>query len=168
MSIAAEVKVDVSKGNELVLALGRTIGDQLGAWVGLLFKLAFWGAVFSSLLGVWQGVPYLFADVYQLLIKGREAGQLPSSNDPSYKGGLLFLTFIPLPMLWLEEPVWTVVLYTVLGALFMPVMIGSLLVLNQKPGLPEPYRNGWKSILFLSIGLGIFLYLGVRELFGLI
>ncbi|MFB6257976.1 MAG: Nramp family divalent metal transporter [Flavobacteriales bacterium] len=167
MSIAAELQMDISKGNELVLALARTIDVQLGEWVGTLFRVAFWGAVFSSMLGVWQGVPYLFADTYQLLIRGRKPGKLPSNNDPSYKGGLLFLTLIPLPMLWLEEPVWTVVLYTVLGGLFMPVMIGSLLILNQKQILPKTYRNGWKSVLFLSIGLAIFLYLGGHELLEL-
>ncbi len=166
MSIAAEVNTDGTKGNELLLELGRTIGEQLAPWVGTLFLLAFWGAVFSSMLGVWQGVPYLFADSYQLLFKGREVGKLPTTSDRSYKGGLLFLTVLPLPLLWMEDPVWTVLLYTILGALFMPVIIASLLALNGKRSLPEKHRNGMLSIIILLIALGIFLYLGLNEWMG--
>ncbi len=164
MSIAAQIDTDMSKGNELVLAMGRTIEEELGFWTGKLFILSFWGAVFSSMLGVWQGVPYLFADTLQLLSGHRKTGQAPSSMDRSYRIGLLFLTFTPIPLLWMEEPVWTVILYTVLGALFMPVIIASLLILNKRKELPKELRNGWASVLFLSIGLSIFLYLGIREL----
>jgi len=35
------------------------------------FLVGAWGAVFSSLLGVWQSVPYLFADCWRLIRKPR-------------------------------------------------------------------------------------------------
>lgn len=39
---------------QLALVLGPS-----GRW---MFLLGFWGAVFSSLIGVWQSAPYLIAD----------------------------------------------------------------------------------------------------------
>jgi hypothetical protein len=41
-----------------------------------VFLLGFWGAVFSSVLGVWQSAPYLFADFVAL--RHRAQTQLPS------------------------------------------------------------------------------------------
>src|ERR687896_765693 len=43
--------------------LGATIGP-IGFWA---YSIGFWAAVFASLLGVWQSVPYLFADFYAVL-----------------------------------------------------------------------------------------------------
>ncbi|MGD8853849.1 MAG: Nramp family divalent metal transporter, partial [Gammaproteobacteria bacterium] len=60
--ISETVAPELMQGGRMVLAvadrLGATVGD-LGRWC---FLIGFWGAVFSSMLGVWQGVPYLFAD----------------------------------------------------------------------------------------------------------
>lgn len=165
MSIAAQVDADAVQGNQLVIALGKTIGEQLTPWLGQLFILGFWGAVFSSMLGVWQGVPYLFADTLQLLSGTRKPGQGPSSSDRSYRIGLLFLTIVPLPLLWMDEPVWAVVLYTVLGALFMPVIIASLLILNERY-IESDLKNGLWSKLGLSLALLVFAYLGIQEMLG--
>ncbi len=59
----ASVAIDLSRQLEQIL--GRP-----GAWV---FRIGFWGAVFSSLLGVWQGVPYLFADFTSQLRRAPDA-----------------------------------------------------------------------------------------------
>ena len=39
-----------------------TLGERLGIAARWTFLIGAWGAIFSSLLGVWQSVPYLFAD----------------------------------------------------------------------------------------------------------
>lgn len=50
----------------LALDMAEQLGGVVGAWGKWTFLLGFWGAVFSSLLGVWQSVPYLFADFWAL------------------------------------------------------------------------------------------------------
>ena len=51
---------------ELAEALEGPIGP-VGKW---MFLIGAWGTVFSSLLGVWQAVPYLFADCWRLTRRG--------------------------------------------------------------------------------------------------
>ena len=40
----------------------QRFGETVGAIAGTVFLVGLWAAVFTSTLGVWQGVPYLFAD----------------------------------------------------------------------------------------------------------
>lgn len=46
----------------MALVLAGQLAEALGPLGKYAFLLGFWGAVFTSLLGVWQGVPYMFAD----------------------------------------------------------------------------------------------------------
>ena len=61
------------RGDTVALVLADQLARSLGAPGKWLFLMGFWGAVFTSLLGVWQGVPYLFADFVRLR-RGRIAG----------------------------------------------------------------------------------------------
>jgi hypothetical protein len=49
-------------GAGLVVALADRLEASLGAGARWTFLAGAWAAVASSLLGVWQSVPYLFAD----------------------------------------------------------------------------------------------------------
>ena len=57
------------RGAKLVVDIAQVLQARLGNW-GTTMRWAFligaWGAVFSSLLGVWQSVPYLFADLWSM------------------------------------------------------------------------------------------------------
>ena len=44
--------------------MAAMLEPTLGAAGRWTFLVGFWGAVATSMLGVWQGVPYLFADFY--------------------------------------------------------------------------------------------------------
>ena len=60
--LAANLEPEIVKSNKIIIALAnemKTATGEIGSWI---FLLGFWGAVTSSMLGVWQGVPYLFAD----------------------------------------------------------------------------------------------------------
>ena len=46
----------------IVDGTGRVLGAVAGPIGKWTFLVGFWGAVATSMLGVWQGVPYLFAD----------------------------------------------------------------------------------------------------------
>ena len=71
-----------------------------GKWI---FLTGFWGAVFSSMLGVWQGVPYLFADFCSSSrSKSRVAPvEAASERSPQY---LFFLIYLSLYLLLLINP----------------------------------------------------------------
>ena len=55
---------------QAVTKMAEVLGTLLGPFGAMLLRMGFWAAVFASLLGVWQSIPYLFADFYGVL-KGR-------------------------------------------------------------------------------------------------
>ncbi|MEE8349855.1 MAG: Nramp family divalent metal transporter, partial [Acidobacteriota bacterium] len=52
----------LEEGPELCILLADRIAQETGAIGGIIFLLGFWGAAYSSVLGVWHGVPFLFDD----------------------------------------------------------------------------------------------------------
>ena len=49
--------------------MAEVLGTLLGTFGVYAYSLGFWAAVFASLLGVWQSVPYLYADFYGVIKK---------------------------------------------------------------------------------------------------
>ena len=73
-------------GYDLRPGMVAEVAGPVGGWV---FRVGFWGAVFSSMLGVWQGVPYLFCDFVGLMREpGRrgERRELPDTRSRLYRG----------------------------------------------------------------------------------
>ncbi|MEQ9362673.1 MAG: Nramp family divalent metal transporter, partial [Leptospirales bacterium] len=64
--LAVEFADDAAK-TDLPLLIAREIGLAIGPVGEILFLFGFWAAVFSSMLGVWQSAPYLFADFARLI-----------------------------------------------------------------------------------------------------
>ena len=60
---------------EAVPKMAATLGALLGTFGGFAFSVGFWAAVFASLLGVWQSVPYLYADFYGIVKKMTPAAE---------------------------------------------------------------------------------------------
>jgi Mn2+/Fe2+ NRAMP family transporter len=148
----------------LVLAdqLARVLGPA-GKWI---FLWGFWGAVFSSLLGVWQGVPYLFADFLRI----RRAKDILSQPDAdisktkAYKGYLIVLTFFPMLTLWLKVQQVQLV-YAVLGSLFMPLLALTLILLNNRQKwVGREFKYGVWMNLILGATLALFAYIGIAEI----
>ena len=145
------------------------LADQLGNFMGpsgrLIFLLGFWGAVFSSLLGVWQGVPYLFADFFTLR-RGFDAYQrhaIDYTKTASYRAYLVAMSIIPLPILFLTVKKAQLA-YAVLGSLFMPLLALTLLLMNNRRSwVGERFRNGWIPNAVLSLVLIFFAYVGFTQ-----
>jgi Mn2+/Fe2+ NRAMP family transporter len=191
------------EGNRGVLEMAGILGRRFGRAGELVFLVGFWAAVASSLLGVWQGVPYLFAHYVGLLRRPTapapagssmpEEGPVtpetpagPPSPEPRmpraepvtpdvpappvstrgrlYRGYLLFMTFPPMVLLALQKPVWLIVVYAAVGALFMPFLAGTLLVLNNRRDRLGSLRNGVVANLGLLLCLALFAYLAIREI----
>ena len=76
----------LDEGPRLCLLLADRIGQEIGPIGRAVFLLGFWGAAFSSVLGVYHGVPFLFDDmlhVWRRKAPARTAGRLPIAPGPS-------------------------------------------------------------------------------------
>jgi len=148
-------RVALDLADQLALAVGPA-----GRWV---FLVGFWGAVFSSLLGVWQSIPYLFADFVYLRRRAPAAVPTDLATTRPYRVYLVLIATVPLPLLWrsLERAQLT---YAVLGALFMPLLALTLLIMNTRSAwVGIRLRNRWVTNLALAATLTLFAYIGAGE-----
>lgn len=170
-------RVSIEKGPTVALELAGQLELILGPPGRWIFLLGFWGAVFSSLLGVWQSVPYLFADLTSLIGRqGRLSGgraRAEGASDPAetdrlsgrqaYRWFLLGITVVPLCLLWVSVQRVQLV-YAMVGAFFMPLLALSLLVMNNRVAwVGASFRNGWIANSALVATLLFFAYVAARE-----
>jgi Mn2+/Fe2+ NRAMP family transporter len=160
MLISAGVEPDVMQGSQMVLSVAEHLGGVVGDTGKWLFLSGFWAAVFSSMLGVWQGIPYLFCDFVQG-VKAQDSAR-SMSEDPLYRGYLLAMAIVPMSLLAFGKPVWLVMLYAVVGAMFMPLLAGLLLYLNRSRWLGEN-ANGVFSVVMLLVALSLFAMLFINK-----
>lgn len=168
MVISSELKAQVMTGNQMVLSLADQIAQTSGSVGRWIFLIGFWGAVFSSMLGVWQGVPYLFSDFLRArkTQKSQIAEIKPSlSQDNRYLYFQIYLVFAPLILLFFQKPVWIIIAYAVVGSLFMPFLAASLYYLNNFKN--KHFKNHWLINIFLWLSLILFLLLLVFKLIDL-
>lgn len=159
-------------GDQALVQLSDVLDDRYGEVFGKLFLVGFFAASFSSLIGVWSGVSLMFADFVGNL------RDLPSGHPDTRTGGrffrayMLWLTFPPMLLLLLDEPVGLILAYGTLGALFMPFLAITLLVLLNKrragalphSAVPDEWRNGWLSNGLLLMCALMFAALAVNEI----
>lgn len=167
MVISAGLSPDILSGSKMVLAvaeqMGATVGD-VGKWC---FLIGFWGAVFSSMLGVWQGVPYLFADFVHEW-RNNTGDKVIDTRSVPYRAYLAFLAIPPMILLWSGKPVWIVLIYAVAGAAFMPLLAGLLLYMNGFRNWLGPLRNRWPANLTLLAAVVLFAALLIQKLIDVI
>lgn len=159
-------RLDLSKGPDglatVAIDLANQLGSVVGVWGKWAFLIGFWGAVFSSLLGVWQSVPYLFADFWALRRRSSTVGQTPHQypererRAPIDTGLLqraddeaaalisidlsrtrayriyLFAIAIVPLPLLLLSVRQAQLIYAVLGSFFMPLLALTLLLMNNR------------------------------------
>ena len=167
--IGSRIQVE-GRGDTVAIILADQLGAALGPFGRWLFLFGFWGAVFSSLLGVWQGVPYMFADFLGLRRRApdkRRETRFPAGTRP-YRAYLVALSTLPLTLLWFKVQEVQLV-YGVVGALFMPFTALTLLILNNRTRLVgREFRNGLVVNILLGLTLAFFLYVGVKEILWLV
>lgn len=152
----------VACGDAIRAATAERLGPGAGHIASLMFLVGVWGAVFTSTLGVWQGIPYLFADFVRNL-RGGTSGPVDTGSW-TYRAFLLFLALPPMVLLVLDRPIWVIKVYTLTGGLFMPLLAGSLLWLNSRRSLVGDSRNGPISTALLLCSLALFAVILVRQL----
>ena len=164
--VSAGVQPEVVAGNNMALAVADQLVPVTGETGKWIFLFGFWGAVFSSMIGVWHGVPFLFANfIYHFRQHSHLLdSQASISRTRAYRGYLIYLAVLPMSLLLLERPVWIVITYAVTGAMFMPLLAGLLLYMNNQSRWLSDQVNSWKSKALLIISLVVFGYLMVLQL----
>lgn len=138
--------IEVSGGGSgLLINLANQLDQQAGSFSGWVFRLGAFAAIFSSLLGVWQSVPYLFIDTLQGLKK--EVNEVMV-----YQRYLLAMAIIPLTGLYFGFSSMQKA-YAISGAAFTPMLTLALLVLGLQN---NAFKNSWLSKLLLLIILLFF------------
>ncbi len=156
--------VAISADDEGLVDLAGVLNDRYGTLVGTAFLVGFWAASFSSIIGVWNGVSLMFADYW-----GNMRG-LDSDHADMRVGGkyfnfyLLWLTFPPMVLLFLDRPIFLVLAYGVLGSLFLPFLAITLLGLLNGTRIPRNWGNGTLSNAALGVTALIFTVLGLYQL----
>ncbi len=149
-------RLDLRKGPTMALELASQLDLALGTSGKWIFLAGFWGAVFSSLLGVWQSVPYMFADFVALRRGQSMAATTQLERTPAYRIFLLALAVVPIPLLW-REVMEIQIIYALGGALFMPLVALTLLMMNNRPSwVGEAFRNRWLANITLLATLAFF------------
>ena len=147
--------------------MAAMLGATLGPIGSLAYSIGFWGATLSSLLGVWQGVPYMFADMYGVVRKlpHAEREQLCRVTSTPYRIALVAIALIPIPFAFIDRPLVVLITYTVVGSLFIPFLAATLLYMNNRVRWTSPVRrNGWGANLVLVLVLAFFAIVGVRDI----
>lgn len=156
--------IAVSTGDKGLLDLGNVLAGRYGEWAGKVFLVGFWAAAMSSLIGVWNGVSLMFADLVGHL-RGRGQDDPDSrAGGKWYKAYILWLTFPPMIMMFFGRPVLLILAYGVLGALFMPFLAITLLWILNTDRVPRQWRNGPLSNTLMALCALAFVALAVTEL----
>jgi Mn2+/Fe2+ NRAMP family transporter len=165
--IGSTIEIE-GRGASLLVRLSEQLVEPLGQTGKWLFLIGAFGAVFSSLLGVWQAVPYLFADTLGLL---REDGKPPAhavidTGSPAYRGYLVALAIVPMAgLFWRFQEIQK--LYAIIGATFVPLLALSLLILNGRAEwVGERFRNRPATVVALLATLAFFIWIAWRKLAG--
>lgn len=157
MTISAGIRPEEVAGSRMALAVAEHLGNLTGPWGKWLFLMGFWGAVFSSMLGVWQGVPYIFDDFVRQRRGQKQAADRTQSG--LYKLYLGFLALPPAILVFAGRPLWLIIVYAVSGAIFMPFLAGTLLYMNNRIAWLGSARNGYRANIALIAALLLFMVL---------
>jgi Mn2+/Fe2+ NRAMP family transporter len=164
-------RIEVSgSGAMLIVAMADQLGIALGDFGRWMFLIGAVGAVFSSLLGVWQATPYIFADTWRLFRHppDKHSEIVPSVNPQTstalYRYYLLALGLIPILGLFFSfREVQK--LYAVTGAFFVPLLALALLLLNSRAKwVGASFRNHAVTVVVLVVTISFFLWIAVTKL----
>lgn len=163
-------------GTELFFGTGRSIGEaeglpllaaelgqRFGSVVRLIFLAGFWSIAFASVMGVWNGMSYLFSDLVRTYrgIPDEDAERHTNSTSPAYRFFLFLLTFPTIPLILFGRPVGLVIFWATLGAIFLPFLSLTLLYLLNSGRVAPEYRSrtfGMSNIV-LAASVVVFLVL---------
>jgi len=157
--VGQTVKLE-GEGTTMLIVLSERLGEELGPAGKWLFLFGTFGTVFSSLLGVWQATPYLFAECWRLGVR-RDPNPVDMSA-PTYRRFLIVLAIVP--MLGLFGSFREVQkLYTFIGAYIFPTLALVLIVFNSRSAwVGARFKNRPVTIVALAGVLVFFTWLAME------
>jgi Mn2+/Fe2+ NRAMP family transporter len=167
--IGSTIEIE-GRGATLLVRLSEQLVEPLGQTGKWLFLVGAAGAVFSSLLGVWQAVPYLFADMLGLLRENPDTAGAGSSEIDTrsipYRAYLIALAIVPMAgLFWRFQEIQK--LYAVVGATFIPFLAVALLLLNGRAEwVGERFRNRPATVAVLLATIAFFAWIAWRRFAG--
>jgi len=159
--VGQSVKLE-GEGTSMLIVLSDRLGEELGPTGKWLFLAGTFGTVFSSLLGVWQAAPYLFAECWRLGVK-RDANPV-DMTAPTYRWFLAALAVVPMVGLFASfRDVQQ--LYTFIGAYIFPTLALVLIVFNSRSAwVGERFKNHPLTIVVLIGVLAFFTWLAIENI----
>lgn len=165
---------NLTESDSGLLTLGTALDERYGAWARILFLVGFLAVTSTSLLGVWNGVSFMFADWTRAIRlphgKAAETGTSierfasgETERSLPFRGYLLWLTIPPMALLFIDKPFGLTLVYGVLGSVFMPFLAITLMLLLNSKRVSGKGRSGWLSNLFLGAASVLFLALLVAD-----
>ncbi|UUN28907.1 Nramp family divalent metal transporter [Streptomyces sp. FIT100] len=155
--------IALAKGDKGLLDLADILADRYGTATAKLFLVGFFATSFTSLIGVWHGVSLMFADFVSHYRPSIAPAGTPRDKTPAFRAYLLWLTFPPIALLFLDQPFGLVIVYGVIGAFFMPFLALTLVWLLNSSRTPREWRNGMLSNVMLAAAGLLFVVLCVQQ-----
>jgi Mn2+/Fe2+ NRAMP family transporter len=159
-------KADASN-TRILLNMAAALEGEIGPTGRWIFLLGAWAAIASSVLGVWQGTPYLFADL-MALAKERKSGvkhEPVASTGKLYRAYLLAMATLPIAGVYLLPFATIAKLYAITGALVVPALAIIMLRLNGQSKIVGDFRNRPLTTITLIAVIGFFVATGGIELY---
>jgi Mn2+/Fe2+ NRAMP family transporter len=148
------------EGPRVCMMLADRSGQEIGPIGKAVFLLGFWGAAFSSVMGVYHGVPFLFDDMLHLWRRQPRQGQ----RGTAYRAWATYLAAAAISAQLVGRPLRLVFAYTVVGSLFFPFVVSTLLYLNNSTRGVRDARNGVKANVVLGSAMAVYLFLAYQAL----
>jgi Mn2+/Fe2+ NRAMP family transporter len=151
---------------QAVPKMAEMLGSILGPLGVYAYSIGFWAAVSAALFGVWQSVPYLYADLYGIWkgLSPEARVAVTQVTSTPYRVALVFITLVPLPLAFTGSPLSIIVIYTIVGSMFVPFLAATLLYLNNRVAWTAPVpRNHWTTNALLVVILALFVFVGAQE-----
>ncbi|MEE8093703.1 MAG: Nramp family divalent metal transporter [Gammaproteobacteria bacterium] len=166
--VGSDIQIE-GAGATLLVDLAARLEGSIGPVGKWMFLIGAWGTVFSSLLGVWQAVPYLFADSWRLAQRGTAGAQgarIDTRARP-YRIFLVLLALVPMAGLFVGfQQVQKI--YTISGAMFFPFLALALLILNGRSAwVGQGFKNRPITAIVLLGVLAFFSRIAVKTAWGI-
>ncbi len=161
------------KGAQLLVQLGNQLDAELGTIgpaVRWIFLIGAWAAIFSSLLGVWQSVPYLFADAVRIgrKLDARETQSAVDTKSRDYRIFLYCLATVPAIGMTVSFE-FAQKAFAIVGAFFLPLLALALICLNgSSRWIGKERSNGWLTNIVLIATLLFFVGTLVLKVFNVL
>jgi Mn2+/Fe2+ NRAMP family transporter len=164
-----------------LVTLGTALGAEYGSWARIVFYIGFLAVTSSALFGAWNGGALLFHDWLRLIrlphgkkmiaetAMGRAPGYAARQAERStpFRAYLLWITFPPMLLLFLDRPFAVTLAYGMFGAFFIPFLATSLLLLLNSRAMAPEARSGWLSNLLLGAAVALFTVLMATSILDL-